>query len=159
VTLAVWGAVLATATAIAQLVSFWRDRPRLAIELTCTVLFQKPPQIIVTVSNLGRQPTTIKKAALLAAAGDWTIGKGSGATQVRPELDLLRGHVVLVEPGNITRLGVELHKWPNMFMADTPMRPYVIDSHNRRTWGPAAAVLRMILNTGVAPRPEPTSGT
>jgi hypothetical protein len=58
-----------------------------------------------------------------------------------------------VEPGGIARFGVELLAWPDMFFADTPMRPYVIDSHNRRTWGPAAAILRMILNMGVAPPP------
>jgi hypothetical protein len=42
-----------------------------------------------------------------------------------------------------------------MFLADTPMRPYVIDSHNRRTWGPAGAILRMMLNSGV-PAPAGT---
>jgi hypothetical protein len=103
--LALWGAVLATATAIAQLVSFWRDRPRLHVELSCSVLWNQPSKVIVTVSNRGRQATTIKKAALVAAAGDWRIGEGRYAAPVRPEIDLLHGAIALVEPGNIARFG------------------------------------------------------
>jgi hypothetical protein len=109
--------------------------------------------VTVTVSNRGRQATTIKRAALVGAAGEWSMGEGPHAAPVRPEIDLLDGGIALVEPGNVARFGFELRQWPRMFPADTPMRPYVIDTHNRRTWGPAAPILRMLLNSGVPPPP------
>jgi len=145
--LAIWGAVVATAAGLAQLVTFLRDRPRLKLDLSASVRLDQPATIIVTVANLGRQPTTIKKAALMAAAGDYTLG---GGASVRPEIPLLHEHhVVLIPPGNVQRFGWTLESWPNMIFADTPLRPYVIDSYNRRTWGPASPLLRLFLNSGV----------
>lgn len=74
----------------------------------------------------------------------------AGGASVRPEIPLLHEHhVVLVPPGNVQRFGWTLESWPNMIFADTPLRPYVIDSYNRRTWGPAGALLRLFLNSGV----------
>jgi hypothetical protein len=67
--LAIWGAVVATAVAVAELLGFLRDRPKLELNVSIQVRLNHPALILLRVANHGRQPATIVKAAFMAAWG------------------------------------------------------------------------------------------
>jgi hypothetical protein len=71
--IAIWGAVTGTVAALAQVLLFRRDRPRLAIELSFGMRLGEPATISLAVANRGRQATTLVKVALAVAGGRYTM--------------------------------------------------------------------------------------
>lgn len=105
-------------------------------------------------ANKGRQPTTVVRAALLVG-GDVQI---RGEDEETPfysgpiELGVNEGEVpAVVMPGEVSRFCLSLSKWPGLVHADDPLRPYVVEIRNRRTWGPALPFLRIFLKWGWEP--------
>lgn len=79
--LAIYGAVLATITAIIQLLTHWKDKPHIRIQLRHNMMTDIPRYrgmtlTIVTAVNDGRRPVTIEgfAAALLDSREQWVLG-------------------------------------------------------------------------------------
>ncbi len=87
--------------------------------------------------------STIERDGDIIATGDFTIG-----------LDDERPEVVM--PGEVIQVGVSLGRWPGPIHADTPLRLYAVALPNRRIWGPAAPILRALLNSGWKPHDATT---
>lgn len=155
--LATWGAITGTVAVATQLLVFLRDRPKLAVGLGCGQEMGQPAMLSISVANRGRQPTTLVKAAFIAAAGTYSVTMEDGVEHPmpRPEIDMAKGQLRLIEPGGMTVYAGALEVWPPGFPADTPLRAYVVDSHGRRTWGGVGPMFRMLLNSGW----EPPAGT
>jgi hypothetical protein len=108
----------------------------------------------IDVTNRGRRPTTILKAAF---RGEWeaeirdpdtgdVVGSGT------MDLTLSEEPTVIAAHNGVHRFRTPLSEWPGPYHADEPLRAYVIDSYkNRPTWGLAPPILRMLLNGGWRP--------
>lgn len=152
--IAIVGLVVGLASGLAQVLAFLRDRAKLSITFDGTMESGYTPDLCVLVANKGRQPTTVVSAALVVG-GDMEI-RGEGEETpfyTGPiELGVDEGEVpAVVMPGEVSRFCVSLSKWPGLVHADDPLRPYVVDIRNRRTWGPALPFLRVFLKWGWEP--------
>lgn len=63
---AIWGAVLSTSLGLLQLLTYWRDRPRLYISSHTDQRRDRHPAIGLDVSNRGRQTTTLMEVGFFA---------------------------------------------------------------------------------------------
>ena len=108
----------------------------------------------IDVTNRGRQPTTILKAAFRAEGEAEIRHPESGEVVGSGTIDITLSEepTVVAAHGGVHRFRTPLSEWPGPFHADDPLRAYVIDSHrNEPTWGPAPPILRMLLNYGWHP--------
>jgi hypothetical protein len=160
--LAILGAVTGTAATLLDLLRYAFDRPRLIVGFNVTRSVEVPAMVGIDVTNRGRRPTTILKAAFrpdveaelrhpesgavaASVAASWTI-----------DLTLSEEPTVIAAHGGVRRFRTPLNEWPSPIHADVPLRAYVIDSYaNRPTWGPAPPILRMLLNNGWQPTGAP----
>jgi hypothetical protein len=148
--LAIWGAVTGTASILLEAFKYLRDRPRLSLSVTLGFPRGYSPEIGVDVRNQGRQPTTVMKVAL-RPEGEAEIEKdGVTLASGQFELGLDDERPVVVMPGQVAQFRVSLTRWPGPIHADEPLRAYVVDSHDRLTWG-GTAPLRVFLNEGWRP--------
>lgn len=85
---------------------------------------------------------SVEKDGVTIATGDIAIGLDDD----RPEV---------VMPGQVIQVGVSLTRWPGPVHADEPLRLYAVALPNRRIWGPAAPILRALLNGGWNPVDAP----
>ena len=130
------------------------DRPRLAVEIHVSRSIPDPALIGVDVTNRGRQPTTILKAAFKSDAEAEIRHPDTGAVMGTGDLELTLSQdpTVIAAHNGVHQFRTSMTQWPGPFHADEPLRAYVIDSHkNRPTWGPAKPVLRMLLMAGWEP--------
>jgi hypothetical protein len=149
--LAIWGAVTGTAAILFEAAKYFRDRPKLSLKLHIEMSIGFAPELGVDVRNQGRQPTTVTKVAL-RPDGQAEIQKdGVLIATGRFELGLEDENPAVVMPGQVEQFRVFLSGWPGPIHADEPLRSYVVDSHDRVSWGPAAPVLRVFLNEGWKP--------
>jgi hypothetical protein len=130
------------------------DRPRLVVGFHMSRSVGEPAVIGIDVTNRGRRPTTILKAAYRPDTEAEMSYPGSGIVigSGRIDLNLSEGPTVVAAHGGVHQFRKSLSTWPAPLHADDPFRVYVIDSYkNRPTWGPAVPILRMLLNTGWQP--------
>jgi hypothetical protein len=152
--LAIIGAVTGVIAMLLDLLRYAFDRPRLKVGFHVSRSIEHPALIGIDVTNHGRQPTTILKVAFRPDAGGEIRDPESGALMATGivELTLSQEPTVVPAHGGVRQFRWSLTEWPGPFHADEPFRAYVIDSYrNRPTWGPAAPVLRMLLNNGWKP--------
>jgi hypothetical protein len=152
--LAIIGAVTGVVGMLLDAARYVFDRPRLVVGFHVSRSIPEPALIGIDVTNRGRRPTTILKAALRADADAEIRDPDSGALAgTGPiELTLSQEPKVVAAHGGVLQFRSSLTKWPGPFFADEPFRAYVIDSYkNRPTWGSAAPILRMLLNSGWKP--------
>lgn len=157
-TLAIIGAVTGVVGMLLDVARYTLDRPRLVVGFHVSRSFPDPALIGIDVTNRGRRPTTILKAAFKsdgeAEVRDPDSGAllGTGAV----ELTLSAEPTVVPAHGGVQQFRTPLTEWPGPFHADEPLRAYVIDSYkNGPTWGPAPPILRMLLNAGWKPSSAP----
>lgn len=149
--LAIAGAVAGTAALLFDVLKYLLDRPRLSLKLHFEQRLGSAPEVGIDVRNRGRQPTTIMTAAL----------RPEGTAEIEQDgVKLGEGHLnfalsetptVVAAHGGVAQFRVLLSRWPGPVHADVPIRAYVVDSHDRLTWGPAAPILRVFLNGGWKP--------
>jgi hypothetical protein len=153
--IAIAGLVVATASALAQILTFLRDRAKLTIACTAEIMLGRPPALCVTVANHGRQPTTVIEVAFQADA-DIEISDPEGGPTLaegRMKLDVAQGRVpAVIMPGQASRFCRSLTEWPDFIHADDPLRPFAIDMRSRVVWGAAFPWLRDFLNSGWKPQ-------
>jgi hypothetical protein len=152
--LAIIGAVTGVAATALDLLRFTFDRPRLRVEFHLSRSVEHPALIGINVTNRGRRPTTVLKAAFKSESEAEIRHPDTGVVVGRgePELTLSTTPTVLAAHGGVHQFRMTLEEWPGPFFADEPLRAYVVDSHkNRPTWGPAPPLLRMLLNNGWQP--------
>jgi hypothetical protein len=152
--LAIFGAVTGGLGALLDLLRFTFDRPRLVVGFDVTRSTTEPATIGIDVTNRGRQPTTILKAAFRPDTEAEIRHPGSGVVVATGSIDLTLSEepTVVAAHGGVHQFRVSLKGWPGPFHADEPLRAYVIDSHrNKATWGPAQPILRMLLRNGWKP--------
>jgi hypothetical protein len=130
------------------------DRPRLIVGFHTSRSIEVPAMIGIDVTNRGRRPTTILKAAFRPDSEVEIAHPVTGAVAASGSIDLTLSEepTVIAAHGGFHRFRTALNEWPTPVFADDPLRPFVIDSHtNRPTWGPALPLLRMLLNNGWRP--------
>jgi len=153
--LALWGAVVASAAGLVQLLSFVRDRPKLAVTTTTTMSVNEPPEIGIDVANRGRQPTTLMDVAFEVDRELTIAAEGVELARGKPKIELSSGRVVTVLPGEVKRYRLRLEGWPSPgAYVDDPFRPFVVDSHGRRTWGTAEQVMAHLIGLPWEPPPN-----
>lgn len=150
--LAIWGALTGTLSVGVQSATHLRDRVKIAVGGRFDQTEERH-MLTIRASNRGRQPTTLIEAA-------WLV-KVEARVEVFPT-DLIEGpfsiqgpdrEPVLLAPGEIHDFTIRLAGWPDPLVhADTPLRPYVIDSHGRHHYGEPAPFLRMMLVGGWQPQ-------
>jgi hypothetical protein len=149
--LAIWGAVTGTAAIAFEAAKYLRDRPKLSLSLHIEMKRGSLPEFGIDVRNQGRQPTTVMKAAL-RPDGETEIEKdGVLIATGKFALGLEDETPTVVMPGHVGQFYASLSKWPGPIYADEPLRSYVVDSNDHLIWGPAAPVLRVLLNDGWKP--------
>lgn len=153
-TLAIFGAVTGGLGALLDLLRFTFDRPRLRVNFHTSRSVDEPAEIGIDVTNRGRRPTTILKAAYRPDTEAEIVHPDSGAVVGSGPIDLTLSHepTVIAAHGGVHQFRTSLSRWPGPFHADEPLRAYVIDSYkNRPTWGPAPPIFRMLLVNGWRP--------
>lgn len=147
--LAIWGAVLGTASAAFQLLTFLRDRPKLALTTHYAATIGRPPEIGLDVANRGRQATTLMDVAFEVDRELTIAHEGVELASGKQKIDLSPNQVRTVLPGEVMRYRLVLKGWPaDMAFVDDALRPYVVDSHGRRTWGHAERLLARLVDSG-----------
>jgi hypothetical protein len=160
--LAIWGAVLSTIGIALQLVRVLGDRPTLAVNGDVTITRGGPYEVAVEVANRGSQATTVMEVGLEVSGGDWTgrfnldenhVELSSEERHEHRIIPIIRlsaeGDARLVQPGQLVS-----YRWAptaTMFVIDSPLRPYAIDSHGRITWGRAQPFYRWFYDAGWRP--------
>lgn len=153
--IAVIGAATGVTALAMQVGTYIRDRPQLEIGYRASSNIEGETYLAIDAANNGRQPTTLIQAGFLVdmkleLSNETKKDLPSVAGKVEIQLD--QGAHRLVPPGGTTRYLLTLDKWPGeMIHADTPLRPFVVDSRRRRLWGGAAPALRLLLNKGWKP--------
>lgn len=148
-----WGAILGTAAALFQLLTYLRDRPKLVVSFHAGIEVGARPTIGIDVMNRGRQPTTLMKVAFVVDA-DLTIDTEDGtipAGIAQEEIELSEGRLAVVTPGRVARFRAVIEGWPTMIHADFPLWPYVVDAHGNESWGPPVPLFRVLINSGWKP--------
>jgi hypothetical protein len=152
--LAIFGAI----GACAQVVSVWRDRPRLVVDFGTTDSVDGPPSVWLTVLNDGRQPVTVREAGFYGSEFPIEVETqafGHGSATATYEFKMIK-EPVLLDPG---RLHKETALVPDSFdygyHVDYPLRAFAVDARGRRVWGPAAPVVRMVVGEGPCPERFP----
>lgn len=151
--LAFWGAVTGTASVGVQTATHFRDR----VKLSVTAKFKQTEDedlLIIEVSNRGRQPTTITEAGLLVKSEvTYEVEERKIINTAPFSIRWDDGSPVLLKPGEVHQYSRNLAGWPEpMLHAESPLRPYVSDSHGRQCWGEPGPFLRMMMNMGWQPR-------
>lgn len=153
--LAIIGAITGSVAVILDLLRYVFDRPRLVVGFKTTRSVEVPAMIGIHVTNRGRRPTTILKAAFRPDEAEAEIrhpDTGAVAGSGTIDLTLSEEPTVVAAHGGVHQFRAQLRDWPGPFHADEPLRAFVIDSYsNRPIWGPAQPLLRMLLNTGWKP--------
>lgn len=142
---------MGTAGAAVALLGFFRDRPHLSLSINFGIKRGFSPEIVATVHNTGRQPTTVMEVGLVTEGQAEIVKEGMTIATGNFTLGLDDDRPEVVLPGQVIQLGVSLSRWPGPVHADEPLRLYAIALPNRRVWGPSAPILRALLNSGWKP--------
>lgn len=147
--LAIWGAVLSTLLAIFESIRFFLDRSRLRVtpELTINV---RGAWMRAVVTNRGRRPTTVTEAGFEVLAHHTIMGADGNASGVRRWIKL-EGPLKVLDPGEMVKFEHDfgLDGFPSLVHADFPLRVYARDLNRRFVWGPAAPIIRHVVNSGL----------
>jgi hypothetical protein len=157
-TLAIIGAVTGVVGMLLDVARYTLDRPRLVVGVHVSRSIPDPALIGIDVTNRGRRPTTILKAAFKSDGEAEIRDPDSGAVVGTGAIEITLSEEPTVVPahGGVQQFRSSLTQWPGPFHADEPLRAYVIDSHkNRPTWGPARPIFRMRLKSGWKPSDAP----
>ena len=151
-TIALWGAATGTGSVGIQAANHRRDRPQLHVEVGFTNSRTGTQQLWIRVSNGGRQPITVVEAGFLVKVSTRFVASGgSGTGEYSMHWD--GGSTVLLPPGETHSFDHEVTDWPDVSVrADDPLRPYVLDSNRKRTWGKPGCYLRGLLLGGWNPQ-------
>jgi hypothetical protein len=149
--IAIWGAVLGTASIALQLMTAVRDRPHLAVDGNATITRGGPYEFAVKVANRGRRATTVVQVGLEVSGGVWQANiTASGQQRIVPVIPVSdEGDVRLLQPGEVTSYEMTPHAV--LFPIDSPLRPYAIDSHGHISWSRAQPFLRWFFDAGWRP--------
>lgn len=150
--LAIIGALTGCIALTLNLLRFARERPQLVISFHVEAHMGSLPEVGLDVANRGGESTTIVKAALQADAETELSKDGIVFAAGKIEHDLSGGALATVAPGGVARFRRSVAEWPGMIHLDTPVRPYVVDSHGRTTWGEALPMMRLLVHTGWRPQ-------
>lgn len=101
--LAIWGAVTGTIVTVVEVVKYLFDRPRLVVGFHLNRSIGKPPEIGINVTNRGRRPTTIMKAAF-APDSEAQIALEEGVVVATGRVDLTLGDEPTVIAANAVSL-------------------------------------------------------
>jgi hypothetical protein len=153
--LAIVGAVTGVTATVLDLLRYAFDRPRLVVGIHTSRSLEAPALIGINVTNRGRRPTTILKAAFRSHSEAEIRDPDTGVLIASGTVDITLSEepTVVAAHNGVHHFRTSLSEWPGPFYADEPLRAYVIDSYkNQPTWGPAQPILRMLMNTGWRPR-------
>jgi hypothetical protein len=156
--LAVIGAVTGSAAALAQIASFWRDRPRLHVEFGTVDELGKPPRLWLSVLNHGRQPITVREAGFYGSEMPVEVisqehGPMTGTAAY--EYKVIR-EPVLLDPGQYHEEQTGVPDAVEVgYHVDFPFRAYAKPARGRRVWGQAAPITRMLVGEGDCPEGFP----
>jgi hypothetical protein len=127
------------------------DRPQLVVMADPMVTPGGPAEIVFTVENRGRQPTTVGEIGMA-----WDVQGEDEMPEGRRQGELLAN-----DPWSRADIGPGQHhqiRWTASSLhvpLDTPMRPFA--SHGgRRTWGKLNVPLRLLDLMGWQPSPAPS---
>jgi len=156
---AIWGAVLGTASILFQLVTLRRDRPALGVTGNAIITRGGPYVVRVDVANKGKRATTLIEVGLEVSGGVWTAKLGGPTdTRIIPVVRLSDAEQLrLLQPGEVATY--EHAPTAILYPMDSPMRPYAIDSHGRVEWGRAQAFYRSLHEGGWRPVNDNTTFT
>lgn len=149
--IAIWGAALATASIVLQLLATFRDRPELSVAGDATITRGGPYVLRVDVANRGKRATTLVEVGLEVSGGVWQANiNDTGQQRIVPVVRLSEKDTVrLLQPGEVT--SYEMTPTVATYPIDSPLRPYAIDSHGRVTWGRAHPFLRWFFDADWRP--------
>jgi hypothetical protein len=152
--LAVLGAVTGTASVGLQASAHFRDRVKLAVGASSTHTIEDVHTLKLRVSNRGRRPTTLVEAGLLIDMDVRVEFEATKFITTGPfSIRLDDGHPVLLQPGEVHEYTQNLTGWPDpMIHADSPLRPYVMDSFGHQVWAEPTNVFRKLMERGWQPK-------
>jgi hypothetical protein len=151
--IAIWGGITGTASVAFQGATHFRDRVRLHVGGGFSET-EDEHVLWLSASNRGRQPTTITEAGFLVKNAAHFEVNGRKIISTAPlSIRWDDGNPILLRPGEMHRFAQTLIRWPeDIIHADAQLRPFVVDSHGRRSWGEPAPFLRMLLRRGWKPK-------
>jgi hypothetical protein len=144
--LAIIGAVTGTASAVAQVFSTVRDRPRLLLRSGHTDAIDEKPTIWLEVTNAGQRATTVREVGFFAKETTAELSReGQVYGRSKALINFPFGHSLFLESGQSKRMELRPDTLNWNLHADFPLRAYAVDIRGRRVWGEAVPLLRMLV--------------
>jgi hypothetical protein len=144
--LATIGAITGTASAVAQVLSTLRDRPRIKLNFYIKTAVGQRPEATLEVTNAGQRATTVREAGFYAKETEFITYRGSEPhLSGKGAITFGIARSIFLEAGESKQFFATPDTIDMGLHADLPLRLYAIDIHGRRIWGKAAPITRMLL--------------
>lgn len=139
------------------LLTYRKDKAKLKVEPGYSISIHEPPELMITVKNLGHRPTTITHVGF-RVENDLQIrlpekgGKLSEGVITAEHNINLNQNLIPLGAGEVKKFVLVLNKWPDLFtQADAPLRPFAEAADGSRTWNRSEPILRYMLKQGWKP--------